>query len=406
MKQLVKGKSVINSLGPTSCNQRHNLNGGKPTGPKLRGEGRSKKDQSIHIHQLGDLESDLLSFSQEKDETDALMQEFDVDELNEKSKLLESQVDSYLDAKIKRDKTRAGVKESSSASRYLCKPLESPASTVLDSPALKDSVDAIGLLGRDGGELDRLETGRGSHMLEDLIGNEERVKATREKYRVSKPHVRASVIQSTSDVRKVVDQYRHVINDILEGQIGSYFYNEAKKLQQRSQLRSIRDDEIRNLPKHTYYGYIGAVRGFHLGKGLENDDAIFSLLKSKARYSTVIQFYGVANFIQYVLVPEIIAHITLDCGRLQDMDAAYDEMEDCNDYGMYVTNSIPLEQEDAEEGEPGTEMQGAAQLAHGSQDTPADEVGSDASDATDLSIPRPDPANAADDIDLIFGIES
>lgn len=209
-----------------------------------------------------------MSFSQEKDETDALMQEFDVDELNEKSKLLESQVDSYLDAKIKRDKTRAGVKESSSASRYLCKPLESPASTVLDSPALKDSVDAIGLLGRDGGELDRLETGRGSHMLEDLIGNEERVKATREKYRVSKPHVRASVIQSTSDVRKVVDQYRHVINDILEGQIGSYFYNEAKKLQQRSQLRSIRDDEIRNLPKHTYYGYIGAVRGFIWERGL------------------------------------------------------------------------------------------------------------------------------------------
>ncbi|GAV28261.1 hypothetical protein PMKS-001731 [Pichia membranifaciens] len=109
----------------------------------------------------------------------------------------------------------------------------------------------------------------------------------------------------------------------------------------------MRREDISNLPKERYYGYIGAVRGFHIGKAIERDSTLRNLIKEKAKFSRVINFWGIDNFTQYVLAPEVIAHIVLEQGKLEDLDAAYDEMEETNDYGIFVTNTVDIEGKDS-----------------------------------------------------------
>lgn len=179
-----------------------------------------------------------------------------------------------------------------------------------------------------------------------LLNDEDKINRIRPKFETSKPYINCELIKSKEDVASIVMKYRKTIENILEGRIGSYFYNEAKKVSNASKLMHVRDSELDNLPKHKYYGYIGAVRGFHIGKRIVEDEKLGPLLKQKAKFSKVMKFWGIDQFAQYVLVPEVIAQIVLENGKLSDLDAAYDEMEATSEYGTFVANAHPLETSD------------------------------------------------------------
>lgn len=178
--------------------------------------------------------------------------------------------------------------------------------------------------------------------LDEMINDKAKFKELKKKYSKIKSYVRPDIIESMDDIESLVDKYSEIIVNILNGVQASYFYTQAKKLQQSSKLLTIKDSEIANLPKETYYGYIGAVRGFHIGKVIESNKTISKLINEKIKYNKVIQFWGCFNFIQYVLVPEVIANVIMKYSKIHDLDKAYDEMEETNEYGLYVTNSYPL----------------------------------------------------------------
>lgn len=57
---------------------------------------------------------------------------------------------------------------------------------------------------------------------------------------------------------------------------------------------------------------------------------------------------GVESFVQYVLCPEVIANLIMEHQNFKDINLAYDEMEDTNDYGFYITNKIPIKENEKE----------------------------------------------------------
>jgi hypothetical protein len=335
-------KKIINSLD-LKYNKHHenldiiNLNKKE----KLPKEKRKKKD--IYIHELGQRESGMLNLTSENNEMDSLMKEFNVDEMEEKSKNLRNQLNVYLESKEKREKKKEREKENDKLTKltsgYLCQQPSDSTTTLLDLETSKDAAQTIESFhiknNQPGNKSDEMS-------LQSLINNKDKYNEVKRKFEKRKPYINPNIINSINDIEIIINKYRNVLIDILNGKTGSYFYNEAKKLQQSSSLMNIKGDEIHNLKKDKYYGYIGAVRGFHIGKMIEQDEELLALLKEKLKLSNVIKFWGIDNFTQYVLAPEVIAHISLNTGNLEDMDAAYDELEETNDYGMFVTNTIEL----------------------------------------------------------------
>lgn len=185
--------------------------------------------------------------------------------------------------------------------------------------------------------------------LDELIHNKAKLKELVNKCAKTKSYIRPDIIKSLDDIGRIVETYLETVIDILNGVKASYFYTQAKKLQQSSKLLTIKDAEIASLPKETYYGYIGAVRGFHIGKVIESNETLSKLINEKIRYNKVIQFWGVSNFIQYVLVPEVIANLTMKYSKINDIEEAYDEMEETNEYGLYITNAYPLKMNNDDE---------------------------------------------------------
>lgn len=336
---------TLNSKNSTSSNNNDTKYQRNPSldsfnSETLNSKDRKKKKDVYVYHNLGGKESGLLNLENDT-EMDNVMKEFDVDELQEKSNNLKNELDTYLESKEKRDRGRE-YDATSLASKYITEHLRRRNSTLLD---ITDHAD----IGKKRKTIDSFHknNNHSSHKsrglsLESLINNKDKYNAIKNKFEKRKPYIKPTIIISIDDVKKIVKTYKKLLIDILNGDESSFFYNEAKKLQQSSNLMNIKYNEIDNLPKYSYYGYIGAVRGFHIGKIIEEDPELCKLIKEKMKFNKVIQFWGVFNFTQYVLTPELIAHIVLKNGNLLDMDDAYDELEDTNEYGIYVTNTIEL----------------------------------------------------------------
>lgn len=304
----------------------------------------AKKKLDVYVYDLGEKESDLLHLGEDNDEMESIMKEFDVDEMEQKSHDLQDAVETYKrEREREKEKERGKSREKgTSVSRHISEQLKND--TLLGMTTRDKTSKAIDSFHK--------KNSQQGHRLRDLslqslINNKDKSDAVKRKYAGKKKYIKQDLIQKVEHIREIVEKYRAVVIDILEGQIGSYFYNEAKKLQQASPLMTIRGEDISNLPKERFYGYIGAVRGFHIGKAIERDPTLRNLIKEKAKFSKVINFWGVDNFTQYVLAPEVIAHIVLEQGKLEDLDAAYDEMEETNDYGIFVTNTVDIEGKDS-----------------------------------------------------------
>ena len=303
----------------------------------------AKKKMDVYVYELGEKESDLLHLGEDNDEMENIMKEFDVDEMEQKSHDLQDALETFMRerGREKEKEKERGREKDTGQSRHILEQLKND--TLLDMKTCDKTSKTIDSFHKKNSQQgQRL----GNLSLQSLINNKDKSDEVKRKYASGKKYIKQDLIQKVDHIRTIVEKYRPLVIDILEGQIGSYFYNEAKRLQQASPLMTIRGEDISNLPKERYYGYIGAVRGFHIGKAIERDSTLRNLIKEKAKFSKVINFWGIDNFTQYVLAPEVIAHIVLEQGKLEDLDAAYDEMEETNDYGIFVTNTVDIEGKD------------------------------------------------------------
>ncbi|KAG0682618.1 Restriction of telomere capping protein 4 [Pichia californica] len=271
---------------------------------------------------------------------DSVMKEFDIDEMQQRTEELKNKLDNQeIDLKKKKENKK---EKNSIVSQYISEHLTKD--TLLDMELLSKPNSISNSITSSHKNNPEKKDKKHDISLDNLLNNKDRANEVIKKHSgKGKTFIRKDLIKTLEDIRILVKKYRKVLVDILNGEIGSFFYTEAKVLQQSSPMMSIKGDEIHNLPKHRFYGYIGAVRGFHIGKMIENDSFLNELLREKMRYSDVIKFWGINNFSQYVLAPELIAHLILDEGKLEDLDEAYDIMEDTNDYGMFVTNIKDIE---------------------------------------------------------------
>lgn len=268
------------------------------------------------------------------------MKFMDVDGYKERAVQRESEFQKYLRAREERDRTSNGPKKSITKS-YIDAKLDS--STFSTSDIGIYSEEKLALSSFSHGKDNQKKQSAGELSIGSLLLGTEKKESLKKEFEYRKPYITPKILAKKTDIVKLVNTYKDIVSGILNGEVGSYFYNDVKRLQQGSKLMTIKDDEIINLPKNKYYGYIGAVRGFHIGKAIQENPDISLLLRKKMKFNKVIKFLGIDNFTQYVLAPEIIAHLTMKIGKLPDLDSAYDEMEETNQYGMFVTNTYELE---------------------------------------------------------------
>lgn len=344
---LMSGNSRVKKISKRRSNAiygRQIKNDLSPKKPKITTNTKNpaKKKLDVFVYDLGEKESDLLHLGEGCEETESIMKEFDVNEMEQKSHDLQDALETYRRNREKERERKRERDRDGTSSRYLSEKFKND--TLLGMKTHDETSKAIDSFhkknSQQGDKVRELS-------LQSLINNEDKSDEVKKKYSKKKAYIKHDLIQNLDHVKEIVERYRPVLIDILEGQVGSYFYNEAKKLQQASPLMTIRGEDLLNLPKKRYYGYIGAVRGFHIGKAIERDPVLRNIMREKIKFSKVINFWGIDNFTQYVLAPEVIAHIVLEQGNLQDLDAAYDEMEETNDYGIFVTNTVDIEGKDS-----------------------------------------------------------
>ena len=298
---------------------------------------KKKQKRDVYIHEETSLINNnnyksssifnLNDNSDNNDDNDGIMKEFNVDDIIDQSAKIKKEIDLL---KKRKDRDISEIPNTSSNNNN---------NNIIElSTDDNESNNEI--------ELFHKKKNKEIKSLDGLINNEEKIKEITDKFHKSKPYIEKNIklIKSMKDLEKFVKKYEDNIIDILNGKRGSYFYMEAKKIAKNSPLLTIRDNELNNLPKNKYYGFIGAIRGFQIGKIIENNKKVGGIINKLSKSSEIIKFWTINKFIQFIIVPEVIAMIIKDICKLKDMDDIYDEMEDTNEYGVYITNRIPIEE--------------------------------------------------------------
>lgn len=171
----------------------------------------------------------------------------------------------------------------------------------------------------------------------DIFDDSKRREEVKLKYTKAKPDFHPKPLDRQS-LMKLVKNHQILLEGILDGNTQSYFYSIAKRYSENSHRPKVSDMDLISVPKGKYYGYIGPKRGHQLSGIITKK--LKSALRSKAKHSKVIRFWGLDNFTLYVLVPELIARVVRNDNELSSLDEAYKLMEDTNDYGIYVMDSI------------------------------------------------------------------
>ena len=296
---------------------------------------KKKQKRDVYIHEETTLINNnnyksssifnLNDNSDNNDDNDGIMKEFNVDDIIDQSAKIKKEIDSL---KKRKDRDISEIPNTTSNNNNI----------IELSTDDNESNNEI--------ELFHKKKNKEIKSLDGLINNEEKIKEITDKFHKSKPYIEKNIklIKSMKDLEEYVQKYEDNIIDILNGKRGSYFYMEAKKIAKQSPLLTIRDNELNNLPKNKYYGFIGAIRGFQIGKIIENNKKVGGIINKLSKSSEIIKFWTINKFIQFIIVPEVIAMIIKDICKLKDMDDIYDEMEDTNEYGVYITNRIPIEE--------------------------------------------------------------
>lgn len=323
---------------------RTQLNG---TGSSPVKDKRKRKKRDVYIADIADIApTDQLTqilIESTDNHKRSVMDEFDVNDLKSNFETMNAKYDGlFTERKNKGNDVQGKETVESVSSKFIHSQLDKVKTTYMEDTRTSDTIEKFH---KDVEAKDR------SSLESMMMNNKERYKRIKDKWESEKEYIRPDIIKNQRDIELIVTKHKSLLVDILEGRQGSYFYNFAKQIKNGSSRSTIRSDELLNLPKNKYFGYIGAVRGFQIGKQIEQE--MFEMLHNKRRHNAIVYFWGVSRFCQYVLAPEVIARLHMELSG-SDVQTAYDEMELANEYGLLVTDTLQLpadEQEEEEEEE-------------------------------------------------------
>lgn len=149
-------------------------------------------------------------------------------------------------------------------------------------------------------------------------------------------------LMSNEDITNIIKASEELVSHILDGSSPSYFYTIAKRYQKNSPTSIISNDALISIRKNIYFGYVGSNRWNQLTFAILRHPNLSKQLRKQEKTNKVIQFWGVDPFAKYVLAPEVVANLIKKNEGLADINLAYDMMEDTHDYGIYITDNIPL----------------------------------------------------------------
>lgn len=174
----------------------------------------------------------------------------------------------------------------------------------------------------------------------NMYDNTRRSKEVKLKYEEERPDFHPKVL-GIAELKSRTSKYISLLESILAGQRQSYFYDIARGISLRSRHPFITDLELINISKSRFHGYYGAIRAHVISSYII--DKLGPLLKEKVQRNKVMKFWRTDYFALYVLASEIIVRFVEDDMQFDTLDEAYVEMENTNDYGLYVMDKIPLE---------------------------------------------------------------
>lgn len=138
-----------------------------------------------------------------------------------------------------------------------------------------------------------------------------------------------------------VEKHVHIVPQILNGLIDSYFYSLAKEVRENSSHEILTNKVHHSIDWSKFStGYIGAKRTIAVAMHIRS---LYSrILEETLKKSSVVSFWSLESFNLYVLAPEVISRIVMD-----QMDLTLKEsinlMELTGDYGKYIMDKIPFE---------------------------------------------------------------
>ncbi|CAR23901.1 Rtc4p [Lachancea thermotolerans CBS 6340] len=136
-------------------------------------------------------------------------------------------------------------------------------------------------------------------------------------------------------------KYFPLVEKILSGQHPSMYYDHARSAFKRSRRAVLSIDEFRRLDLSLFTaGYYGVRRQMRVAV-----EVLHHYRDLIARQNNrVLRWWGVSDFAQYVLAPELLSALCQEEMNLPTLEDAWDVMEATTEFGLLVADDGPLEE--------------------------------------------------------------
>ncbi|SCU96801.1 LADA_0H02828g1_1 [Lachancea dasiensis] len=158
--------------------------------------------------------------------------------------------------------------------------------------------------------------------------------------RYVREHKIPTVLFANELVQKV-QKHLHLVEQILSGKRASLYYDNARQAFSSSEKAVMSMAEFRQLDLNKFTaGFYGVKRQMRVA--LEILARYRPLLEKKN--NAVLKWWGVKDFAQYVLAPELLSALCQEEMSLPLLEDAWDVMEHTTEFGHIVADNDPLEE--------------------------------------------------------------
>ncbi|QLL31263.1 hypothetical protein HG536_0B01240 [Torulaspora globosa] len=148
-----------------------------------------------------------------------------------------------------------------------------------------------------------------------------------------------------------IQPFLRLVEDLFKNRVSSYYKHEAASASKASNNAFLSLDEFRSMDISRFVaGYYGLRRQLSVGEEILRQFRPF-LLK---RQGKTMKWWGVADFANYVLAPEVLASFCIDEMQLGDdiydretREKAYELFHNTTEFGLAIADAEPLEQWEA-----------------------------------------------------------
>ncbi|QLQ78776.1 hypothetical protein HG537_0B01250 [Torulaspora globosa] len=148
-----------------------------------------------------------------------------------------------------------------------------------------------------------------------------------------------------------IQPFLQVIEELFQNRVSSYYKHEASNASKASKNAFLSLEEFRSIDVRRFLaGYYGLKRQLSVGEEILRQFRPF-LLK---RQGKTMKWWGIEDFANYVLAPEVLASFCIQEMQLGDniydrdtREKAYDIFQNTTEFGLAIADAEPLEQWEA-----------------------------------------------------------